>query len=56
MQECHPEGGFAGHALWVVVEPQFGVDLHPEEVDEVLDGKGILAKPQLFCEQSGVLS
>ena len=28
-QECHPKGGFAGHALQVAVEAQFGVDLHP---------------------------
>ena len=31
MQECHPEGGFEGHALQVAVEAEFGVDLYPQD-------------------------
>ena len=56
MQECHSKGGFAGHALQVAVEAQFGIDLHPQDVDGVLDGKDVFAKPQLSCKQPGVLT
>ena len=55
-QECHHEGGFVGHVLKVVVKAQFGVDLHPKDVDGVLEGKGVLAKPQLSCEEPGVFT
>ena len=41
-QESHPEGGFAGHTLQVAIKAQFGVDLHPQDVDGVLDGKGVM--------------
>ena len=55
-QECHSEGGFAGHALQMAVEAQFGVYLHPQDVDGILDGKGVFVKPQWSCEQPGVLT
>lgn len=42
--ECHIWGDFAYHTLQVVFEVESGVSLCRQDVDGVLDGKGVLFK------------
>lgn len=39
----------------MVVKDEFEVDFHPQDVDGVLNGQGVVSKPQLPLEYSGVL-
>lgn len=43
-QEYYPQGGYARHTLQVAVETASGINLHPQDVDGVLDGLGVFTK------------
>ncbi|MPC49245.1 hypothetical protein E2C01_043042 [Portunus trituberculatus] len=54
-QKCHPKGGFACHALQVAVKAKFDVYRHPQDIDRVLDDKGVTPNfswPSIFLASS----